>query len=312
MTLYVVATPLGNLDDLSDRARAVLGGTTPTSTPSGLRPADLIVAEDTRRTKGLLHHLGATGIPVWSLHRHNEAQQLESVLERLRSGGHVALVSDAGTPAVSDPGAYLVAAAHAEDITVSPIPGPSALIAAVSSAGFPMASTDLWFVGFLPPKKRTAILERIAAHPGVVVLFEGPHHLLATLRDLASVGPQRPLCMCRELSKLHEEIRRTTVAELLAAVEHEKSTGSAADTWLRGELTLVLGPALAADMAPEGGDETVLLDTAAVGPQAVDAALRRCLRGGLSKKDASKAVALVFDLPKRQVYGRCEKLPPLR
>ena len=274
--LYVVATPLGNLGDISPRAAAVL------------RQADVVYAEDTRRTRVLLSSLGLRK-PLESLHGHNEPSRIPAALERLGKGERVALVSDAGTPAVSDPGAALVAAAHRAGHRVSPIPGPSALAAALSVAGFERG--EPLFVGFLPSRgrERREALGRVLAHEGPVVLFEAPHRSERTLAELAEAAPAREVCWCRELTKVHEDVRRGTLAEAAAWAAAES----------RGELTLVLGPA--ATEAYEGAE-------ASASDMDVDGALRRCLDAGLSPRDAATAVAAVLGRPRREVYQRCQAL----
>ncbi len=234
-TLSVVATPIGNLGDLSERARQVL------------TTADLVLAEDTRHTGRLLAHLGSE-VPQRSLHEHNEEERIGEVLARLEAGEHLALVSDAGTPTVSDPGYRLLAACADAGVTIVPIPGASALLAALVSSGLP---TDrVAFDGFLPRKgsARRARLAELAREPRTVVLYLSPHRAGADLRDLAgSLGGQRRAALCRELTKLHEEIRRGTLDELAS---------SAADG-VRGEVTLVIAGA-GAD--PAADDETRDLD----------------------------------------------------
>src|SRR5262245_14821044 len=201
-TLYVVATPLGNLGDLSPRAADLL------------RRVPVVAAEDTRRTRGLLSHLGASPT-VLSFHAHSGERRLDTVLEILRDGRDVALVSDAGTPAVSDPGADLVAAARAAGVAVVPIPGPSAVATALSAAGLP--GDRYLFLGFVPRRggERTRLLTRAAEEEWSVVLFEAPTRLGALLHDLARLaGPGRQAAVARELTKVHEEFRSGTLAEL--------------------------------------------------------------------------------------------------
>ena len=274
-TLFLVATPLGNLEDLTPRAARTL------------KDVFAVYAEDTRRSRILLEHLGLDK-PLKSLFEHNERARTGEVIELLAAGHDVALVSDAGTPGVSDPGAELVAAVVSAGFAVSPVPGPSALTAALSVAGFAAASTDVWFVGFLPAKgrERRDLIERIGRNRGVVVLFEAPHRARATLDELAALEPARPACLCRELTKLFQEVRHAAIAELANWAAGE----------VRGELTLVLGPS----SAP--------LTTAS--DEAVDAALARCLEAGLSPRDASTAVAAVLQVSRRTVYGRCQQLKP--
>ena len=225
--LWIVATPIGNLGDLSPRAIEVLAG------------CDLVLAEDTRRTRGLLARAGIER-PLASHHRFNEAASLERLIARLTSGASIALVSDGGTPLVSDPGRRLVEAAHEAGIRVSPVPGPSAVTAALSVAGLP---ADRWvFAGFLPSRqaRRRREISHLAELPMTLVLFEAPHRLAASLGDLAAgLGPERRAVLCRELTKLHEEILASTLGEL--------RDGIASRGTIRGEIVLVVegrqGPA---------------------------------------------------------------------
>ena len=265
-TLLVVATPIGNLDDLSPRAAAVL------------RDVDLVLAEDTRRTGRLLAHVGST-VSQWSLHEHNERAQLDAVLARLRDGARIALVSDAGTPAVSDPGARLLAACAEADIRIEPIPGPSAALAALVASGF--ATERVAFDGFLPRKGRTRRehLDALAVEPRTVVLFVAPHRAAADLRDLAAAcGEQRPAVVCRELTKLHEEVLRGSLGEL----------AERAEDGLRGELTVVVA---GATMIQEDLDDDALV--ARVAAEVAD---------GASRRDAIQRIASATGTPKRRVY----------
>ncbi|MFN8110890.1 MAG: 16S rRNA (cytidine(1402)-2'-O)-methyltransferase [Thermoleophilia bacterium] len=221
--LLVVATPIGNLADLSPRAA------------EALRDADAVACEDTRRTATLLRACGSE-VPMVSLHAHNEAARSAQLVRRMADGHTVVLVSDAGMPAVSDPGARLVAAAHAAGIPVRVLPGPSAVTAAVAAAGAP---TDRFcFAGFLPRKdgERTELLDRLDPLGCAVVAFESPQRLPAALAWLAERHPERTLAVCRELSKLHEDVVVGTCAELAARYAESP----------RGEITLVLWPAPAA------------------------------------------------------------------
>ena len=203
--LYVAATPLGNLQDISRRLSATLAA------------ASLVLAEDTRRSAIVLAHLQLRR-PLRSLHSHNEVSRTAGVLDALARGEAVVLVSDAGTPAVSDPGAHLVAAVHAAGHPVCPIPGPSALTASLSAAGFPPGASGVLFVGFLPRSgaARTEALARVAGHTGAVVVFEAPDRLGRTLAQLAGEAPERAVCLCRELTKLHEEVRVAPLAAMAA------------------------------------------------------------------------------------------------
>ena len=233
--LDVIATPIGNIGDLSPRARECLG------------VATLVLAEDTRRTATLLAACGISR-PLLSLHDHNEAGRVEALLERLRRGEVLALVSDAGTPLLSDPGFILVRAVAAAGFEVRSIAGPSAVTAALAVAGLP---TDRFvFEGFLParPGERNAALARLAQEPRTLVLFEAPHRIAATLQQLAdSFGASRSAVIARELTKVHESIYRGTLAELAARA------GTDADL-ARGEITLVI-----AGSTSEGEGDAALL-----------------------------------------------------
>jgi 16S rRNA (cytidine1402-2'-O)-methyltransferase len=219
--LQVVATPIGNLADLSDRAREALAR------------ADLIAAEDTRHTGALLRTLGLAK-PLVSLHEHNESQRTAALLKRLEAGETIALVSDAGTPLLSDPGFELVQRAAAAGFEVQTVPGPSAISAALSVAGLP---TDRFcFEGFLPARARArrAALAHLAHEPRTLVFFEAPHRIVATLDDMAEVfGAERPAVVARELTKAHETIYRGTLGRLAARARDEANVE-------RGEITMVV------------------------------------------------------------------------
>lgn len=224
--LRIVATPIGNLADLSPRAR------------EALLSADLIACEDTRRTGRLFQSLGASGRdrrpPLLPLHDHNEDRQIGRVLERLEQGDAVALVSDAGTPLVSDPGYRLARAAVAKNIPVEALPGPSAILAALVVSGLP--PYPFTFLGFPPPKqgKRRRFFETHAELAHTVVFFESPQRAAASLADAAAVfGPDRDAALARELTKLHEEVLRGSLAELAAQIVERGK--------LRGEVTVVVG-----------------------------------------------------------------------
>ncbi len=219
--LEVVATPIGNMGDLSDRARAALSG------------ADLIAAEDTRRTLGLLQHLGLAK-PLLSLHAHNETRRLPEILARLADGARVVLVSDAGTPLLSDPGFELVRAAAAQGIAVGVVPGPSAITAALALAGLPVER--FCFEGFLPAtaRERRARLAGLASETRTMVFFEAPHRIAASLVDLSTLfGAQRPAVIARELTKLHETVYRGTLEQLCAVAQQDANLQ-------RGEITMVV------------------------------------------------------------------------
>lgn len=218
--LLVVATPIGNLDDLSPRAR------------EAFEEADLVACEDTRRTGLLLSRLGIKR-PLVSLHEHNERRRLPRLLAALEGGETVALASDAGTPLISDPGYLLVREAVARGLRVEPIPGPSALLAALVVSGLP--PHPFTFCGFPPPKggKRRSFYERFTALDHTLVVYESPHRLVASLEDALEVLGDRPAAVARELTKLHEEVLRGTLSELLAELEARPS--------LKGEFVLVVG-----------------------------------------------------------------------
>ncbi len=219
--LYLVPTPIGNLEDITLRALRVL------------KEADLIACEDTRRTLILLTHYGIR-TPMTSYHDHNEHRVAPRLVARMQSGEQVALVCDAGSPGISDPGFYLVRACVAQDLQVVPLPGPTALIPALTASGLPCER--FVFEGFLPPKKgRRSRLERLAHEHRTVMLFEGPHRLVRTLADLTAVcGPARPAAVARELSKVHEDVQRGPLAMLHAHYQ--------AQPRVRGEIVIVIGP----------------------------------------------------------------------
>lgn len=232
--LQVVATPIGNLADLSERARAVLAG------------ADVIAAEDTRHTGALLKALGIA-TPLVSLHEHNEAQRAPALLARLAAGECVALVSDAGTPLLSDPGFELVQRAVQAGYEVSAVPGASAITAALAVAALP---TDRFcFEGFLPARERErrAALAALAHEPRTLVFFEAPHRIVAVLADMAAeLGADRAAVVARELTKVHETIYRGTLGELAARAREESNLA-------RGEITVVVHGARAADQGVDAG-----------------------------------------------------------
>lgn len=267
----MVATPIGNLADATFRSIDTL------------KAVSVVFAEDTRRSAQLLAHFGIAK-PLKSLHEHNERARAREVLTALESGD-VAFLTDAGTPAVSDPGAALVAIVAAEgNHRIVPIPGVSALATALSIAGFTEGAVT--FVGFLPVKgrERTNATAAIGANHGIVVLYESPHRLADTLKELAEAAPARAGVVCRELTKLHEELARGTLAELARRFAGET----------KGELTIVLGPLAVEERPADAG--------------VVDAAIERALAAGLSPRDAAAAVAAVLEQPKRDVYQRVQAL----
>ncbi len=265
-TLYVVATPLGHLGDLTARAAEVL------------RRVPLVAAEDTRRTRGLLSHLDAHPRTI-SYHAHSDPGRREALLEHLRAGEDLALVSDAGTPGISDPGTDLVAAVQAAGGTVVPVPGPSAVTAALSAAGLP--ADRFLFLGFLPRRgaDRRRLLAQAAGSPWTVVCFEAANRLVGLLEDLRELaGDDRTVVVARETTKLHEEFRRGSVAEQLA---HWRSQEP------RGEVTLLLaGAEPASDLPDEGAAEERARVLRAEGCSARDAAARLVEEFGLSRNAA--------------------------
>jgi len=219
-TLYVVATPIGNLEDITYRAVRVL------------KEADLIACEDTRHTAKLLQHYGIDKSTV-SYHEHNEVTRAEELVAKLEQGVNVAQVSDAGMPGISDPGYRVIKLAIERGVQVVPIPGPSALVAALAAGGLPTDSFQ--FLGFLPAKsgQRRTMLEALRQAQQTTVVYEAPHRIAATMQDLVEIlGAEQPVVLARELTKLHEEFIRGTAAEVLRRVqEHE----------LKGEITLLIG-----------------------------------------------------------------------
>jgi len=272
-TLYIVGTPIGNLEDLTPRAARILG------------EVSLVAAEDTRVTRRLLSHLGIRPRTT-SFHRHNWRSKLDQVLAELAQGD-VALVTDAGMPGISDPGSELVAAAAQAGFKVEVVPGPSAVTAALSISGFP--GDGFLFLGFLPRrrKERQGSLRAAAGSAVPLVLFEAPHRLRATLADLDTVLGDRPLAVCRELTKLHEEVFRGTAAQ---ALEHFDSPRGEVVVVVQGSQTVA-----GSQTGAEAGDEV-----------ATDEELRRNLSGlrraGVGAKDAVAQVAESTGLAKNRVY----------
>lgn len=268
--LSVVATPIGNLEDITLRALRIL------------READLILAEDTRRTMGLCRHHGI-GTSLHAFHAHTPRARLEGLVERMRDGAHFALVSDAGTPLISDPGAELVRAAIDAGIAIEAIPGANAPITALVASG--LLSHTFEFVGFLPrsgSRRARALLDLKKAR-GPVILFEAPNRIAATLRELANtLGEERRAAVCRELTKLHEEIARGTLPELAARF---------ADGAL-GEITLVIGGPDSPpeeDVQPTTDEEIVSwLEVERLGTR--DAAARLAERQGIGRKEAYQRI----------------------
>ena len=275
--LHVVATPIGNLADVTLRALEVL------------RAADCVFAEDTRHTRRLLERHGLAPRLV-SAHAHNEAARARQLCDRLGRGERVALVTDAGTPALSDPGARLVAAAAAAGFAVAAVPGPSAVAAALAVSG--LGGDAFSFAGFLPARgaARRRRLAELLARGETVVCFEAPHRVRATLGALAELAPERALAACRELTKAFEEVLRGTPAEVLGLLTAERE---------RGEWTVVVGP------AARGGTEAARADAAAApaaagGPGARRAFERGLIEQGIAPAEAARRADFVFgEAPRR-------------
>lgn len=273
-TLFVVATPIGNLDDLSPRALKTLA------------QVAMIAAEDTRHSARLLKQHGIN-VPTVSLHEHNERQAMDKVLARLHDGDDVALISDAGTPLISDPGFNLLRACREADLPVSPVPGASAVIAALSVAGLP---TDRFtFAGFLPRQSaaRRARLQQLSSASMTLVFYESCHRILETLQDLvAELGADRPATLCRELTKVYETVLRGSLAELTERVATDPDQQ-------RGEIVLVVGG------APDAVDDGV--------PQAVSDLLA-VLVAELPVKQAAAMAAQWSGMKKNALYAVAQRL----
>lgn len=273
--LYVVATPIGNLEDLSPRAARLLG------------EVALIAAEDTRHTAGLLRHLGLS-VPMLSLHEHNEAARVEQLDARLAAGEALALVSDAGTPLISDPGFVLVRELRARGRRVVPVPGPCALVAALSAAGLP---TDRFaFQGFLPAKGagRRGRLETLAAREETLVFYESPHRIRDTLADLATVMGDRRVVLARELTKTFETFLDGSAEALLARMEVDPDQA-------RGEFVVMVAGA-----PPRQEDEAAVVEG--------EALLAALLAEGVGVKQAASVAARVLGGARKAWYARAQAL----
>ena len=268
--LYLCATPIGNLADITYRAVEML------------RTADIIAAEDTRHTRGLLAHYDIH-TPMTSYHEHNKEVKSAELIERLRAGENIVCVSDAGLPGIADPGGDLARRAIAAGIPVTPLPGANAALSALICAGLPLEGFT--FVGFLPrkEKKRRELLARIAAYSETLIFYEAPHRLRETLAALAAgLGAQRRACAARELTKKFEEFRRTTLGELLAHYrEHEP----------RGEFVLIVAGADENAPAADAAEEMTLTQRYAVH-----------IAKGLDKKEAMRRTAQELGIARRDVY----------
>ena len=276
--LYLVATPIGNLEDITLRALRVL------------RQVDRIACEDTRQTQKLLHHFGIVR-PTVSYHLHNEAGRSEELVEQLIEGARIAVVSDAGTPGIADPGAPLVSAALAAGIAVYPIPGANAALSALIASGLP--AETFTFHGFLPSKagQRRSALEAVPRDGATHIFYESPHRALEALADLEAVfTPTQPIVLARELTKLHEEFLRGTVAEVRASLTARAELAG----HLRGEMVLLFAPAPLTDSGP------TMMSVA----EAVKALVAT---DGLSEKDALKRVARERGMGKSDAYRELQR-----
>jgi len=273
--LFVVATPIGNLEDITYRAVRILG------------QVNWIACEDTRQTRKLLDHYGIQ-TPQISYHEHNELERAKELCSRLLAGESGALVSDAGVPLISDPGYRLVHSAVGAGVVVQPVPGPSALLAALSASGLP---TDAFhFGGFLPPKpgQRVHALEALKDEHATLIFYEAPHRLVEALADIQTVLGDRDVVVARELTKIHEEFLHGTASQLHALLAGRES--------IKGEVTLLIAKAT----------------KPAVDDRPIEVAVEAQMRSGLSRMDAIKAVARSRGLSKRDVYREFEHLPQAR
>jgi 16S rRNA (cytidine1402-2'-O)-methyltransferase len=292
--LYIVSTPIGNLEDITLRALRIL------------KEADLIACEDTRQTRKLLAHYSIER-PTISYHEHNEASRAPQLLEKLKSGAKIALVSDAGTPLVSDPGHRLVALCLENKIPVVPIPGPSALTTALAASGLEIS--QILFAGFLPSRagpRRTAI-KSLASEPRALILYEAPHRILATLTDALEILGNRPAVIARELTKLHEEFHRGRLSELIEQFRERPP---------RGEMTLIISPPHAQtshQLHSSAQPPTEAPALAYASPDAPSIPIAQRVQqimaaSGLDQKAALKQAARERGLPKREAYKLLHRL----
>ena len=265
--LYLVATPIGNLEDITLRALRVLR-----------EEVAIVACEDTRQTQKLLHHFEIRKQTI-ACHEHNETARAQEIVGMLQRGESVALVSDAGTPLISDPGYRVVAAAIEAGLAVVPLPGPSAALAALAASGLP--TNEFRFIGFLPPKQtaRRKTLAALTAEKATLILYESPHRILESLQDIETEMGTRPMVLARELTKIHEEFLRGSAVEIHATL-------SARDS-IKGEITLVIGPAVEEASNADPLDEVAQLESQ-----------------GMTRMDAIKTAAKRLGLPKREVYRR--------
>ena len=272
-----MATPLGNLEDMTHRGARIL------------REVDYIACEDTRHARRLLDHYGIAK-PLLSYHEYNEAARAADLIEKIEQGSSVALITDAGTPLISDPGYRVVKAAVDAGVTVVPVPGASAAIAALSASGLP---TDVFrFCGFLPPRQgaRRKALEQWKSETATLIFYEGPHRILETLEDMEGVLGNRPVVVAREMTKLHEEFLRGSISEVHATLAARPS--------VKGEITILIGKGI----APEGE-----AGAGPIGDKSIGDAVRALEATGIARMDAIKQVARERGLSKRDCYRRFEE-----
>jgi 16S rRNA (cytidine1402-2'-O)-methyltransferase len=267
-TLYVVATPIGNLADITQRAVQLL------------KDVQLIACEDTRHTRKLLQHFGINTKTV-SYHEHNEEQRSQELIKLLRDGYDIAVVSDAGTPTINDPGFRLVNAAIESEIRVVPVPGPSALITALTASGLP--TDEFFFAGFLPgrPTARQTRLRELSQIPGTLIFYEAPHRLAASLKDAHEVLGERRAVVARELTKLHEEIRRGSLSELVRHYSDNENP--------RGEIVVLI-------------DRTVLVKDTVKSTRSVASVVTEFEQQGLDHRAALKKAARELGMSRAEAY----------
>jgi len=275
--LYIVATPIGNLEDITLRALRVL------------RSVDRVACEDTRQTQKLLSHFGI-GVPTVSCHAHNERQRAEELVAELKSGARIALVSDAGMPGISDPGEFLVAAAVAAEIPVIPIPGASAVVSALAASG--LDTTSFLFVGFPPARtgERRSFFETLRHEQATMIFYEAPHRVVESLRDAIQIfGAERRAVLAREITKIHEEFLRGTLQELEASCVSREL--------LRGEMTLLVA----------GANPDASASTAAAAASDLRGAMAMYLAQGLDEQAALKRIARDRGVSKSEVYREWQR-----
>lgn len=273
-TLYLCATPIGNLEDITLRVLRIL------------KEVDLIAAEDTRNSIKLLNHF-EINTPMTSYHEFNKVEKAVTLINKLKEGQNIALITDAGTPGISDPGEELVAMCYDEGIEVTSIPGPAACITAVTMSG--QACRRFAFEAFLPKdkKERKRVLEEVAKETRTIIIYEAPHHLIGTLKELAQVlGESRPVTLVREISKKHEEKEKTTLGGALSIYETKEP---------RGEYVLVIAGKSKAEVSKE--------QQAAYENLCIEDHMQRYIDAGMDKKEAMKAVAKDRGVSKRDIYN---------